>query len=133
MKTIASNAGVEGAVIVGKVEELEDPNMGYDAASGGGGGGEGGLRGWGRLVAGSGARAGGGDGRTRAQTRLSVVLLGGGGGGAAWIYDHDTAACEQMLHVCVCTARQRAVATAPSLLCVCFARWWPPRCCVGLL
>lgn len=34
MKTIASNAGVEGAVIVGKVIEMEDPNMGYDAASG---------------------------------------------------------------------------------------------------
>jgi chaperonin GroEL len=34
MKTIASNAGVEGAVIVGKVEELTDPNMGYDAAAG---------------------------------------------------------------------------------------------------
>jgi chaperonin GroEL len=34
MKTIASNAGVEGAVIVGKVEELEDPSMGYDAATG---------------------------------------------------------------------------------------------------
>ena len=34
MKTIASNAGVEGAVIVGKVEELEDPQMGYDAATG---------------------------------------------------------------------------------------------------
>lgn len=33
MKTIASNAGVEGAVIIGKVEEQEDPNVGYDAAA----------------------------------------------------------------------------------------------------
>jgi len=33
MKTIANNAGVEGAVIIGKVEEHEDPNIGYDAAS----------------------------------------------------------------------------------------------------
>ncbi|EFJ52217.1 hypothetical protein VOLCADRAFT_79395 [Volvox carteri f. nagariensis] len=34
MKTIASNAGVEGAVVVGKVLELEDPAMGYNAATG---------------------------------------------------------------------------------------------------
>ncbi|KAG1672436.1 hypothetical protein FOA52_013222 [Chlamydomonas sp. UWO 241] len=34
MKTIASNAGVEGAVIVGKVLEMEDPDHGYDAATG---------------------------------------------------------------------------------------------------
>ncbi|KAJ9511320.1 hypothetical protein QJQ45_029754 [Haematococcus lacustris] len=34
MRTIANNAGVEGAVIVGKVLEMEDPAMGYDAASG---------------------------------------------------------------------------------------------------
>eukprot|EP00195_Chlamydomonas_chlamydogama_P015198 CAMPEP_0202889864 /NCGR_PEP_ID=MMETSP1392-20130828/417_1 /ASSEMBLY_ACC=CAM_ASM_000868 /TAXON_ID=225041 /ORGANISM="Chlamydomonas chlamydogama, Strain SAG 11-48b" /LENGTH=570 /DNA_ID=CAMNT_0049573293 /DNA_START=61 /DNA_END=1773 /DNA_ORIENTATION=+ len=34
MKTIASNAGVEGAVIVGKVLEMSDPNMGYNAAAG---------------------------------------------------------------------------------------------------
>lgn len=33
MKTIASNAGVEGAVIVGKVEEMPDFAAGYDAAS----------------------------------------------------------------------------------------------------
>lgn len=33
MKTIASNAGVEGAVIVGKVEEMADPSAGYDAAA----------------------------------------------------------------------------------------------------
>ncbi|KAI8474825.1 MAG: chaperonin Cpn60/TCP-1 family [Monoraphidium minutum] len=33
MKTIASNAGVEGAVIVGKVEEMPDFNAGYDAAT----------------------------------------------------------------------------------------------------
>jgi len=33
MKTIASNAGVEGAVIVGKVEEMADFNSGYDAAA----------------------------------------------------------------------------------------------------
>lgn len=33
MKTIASNAGVEGAVIIGKVEEGDDPNTGYDAAA----------------------------------------------------------------------------------------------------
>jgi chaperonin GroEL len=32
MKTIASNAGVEGAVIVGKVEEMPDFSAGYDAA-----------------------------------------------------------------------------------------------------
>ncbi|KAG2483580.1 hypothetical protein HYH03_017587 [Edaphochlamys debaryana] len=34
MKTIASNAGVEGAVIVGKVLEMAEPSMGYNAASG---------------------------------------------------------------------------------------------------
>jgi chaperonin GroEL len=33
MKTIASNAGVEGAVIIGKAEEQTDPNVGYDAAT----------------------------------------------------------------------------------------------------
>jgi chaperonin GroEL len=33
MKTIASNAGVEGAVIIGKVEEHDDPSLGYDAAT----------------------------------------------------------------------------------------------------
>ena len=33
MKTIASNAGAEGAVIVGKVEEMPDFNSGYDAAT----------------------------------------------------------------------------------------------------
>ena len=46
MKTIASNAGVEGAVIIGKVEEQADPSTGYDAATGerGGGGGGGGAQ-----------------------------------------------------------------------------------------
>ncbi|GIL65546.1 hypothetical protein Vafri_19298 [Volvox africanus] len=34
MKTIASNAGVEGAVVVGKVLEFEDPATGYNAATG---------------------------------------------------------------------------------------------------
>ncbi|GLC33441.1 Mitochondrial chaperonin 60 [Pleodorina starrii] len=34
MKTIASNAGVEGAVVVGKVLEIEDPATGYNAATG---------------------------------------------------------------------------------------------------
>ncbi|GFR49009.1 hypothetical protein Agub_g11030 [Astrephomene gubernaculifera] len=34
MKTIANNAGVEGAVVVGKVSEFSDPNMGYNAATG---------------------------------------------------------------------------------------------------
>ena len=34
MKTIASNAGVEGAVIVGKVLEMAEPQMGYNAATG---------------------------------------------------------------------------------------------------
>lgn len=34
MKTIASNAGVEGAVIVGKVLEMSDPSQGYNAATG---------------------------------------------------------------------------------------------------
>ncbi|KXZ54554.1 hypothetical protein GPECTOR_4g619 [Gonium pectorale] len=34
MKTIASNAGVEGAVIVGKVVEMADPAFGYNAATG---------------------------------------------------------------------------------------------------
>lgn len=32
--TIASNAGVEGSVIVGKLLEQEDPDLGYDAAKG---------------------------------------------------------------------------------------------------
>merc|ERR1719453_2426105 len=32
--TIASNAGVEGAVVVGKLLEMDDPNVGYNAASG---------------------------------------------------------------------------------------------------
>ena len=32
--TIASNAGVEGAVIVGKLLEESDPDKGYDAAKG---------------------------------------------------------------------------------------------------
>ena len=32
--TIASNAGVEGAVVVGKLLELDDPDLGYDAAKG---------------------------------------------------------------------------------------------------
>ncbi|KAL6194646.1 hypothetical protein ACLB2K_035727 [Fragaria x ananassa] len=32
--TIASNAGVEGAVIVGKLLEQDDPDLGYDAAKG---------------------------------------------------------------------------------------------------
>ncbi|KAG2327807.1 hypothetical protein Bca4012_036827 [Brassica carinata] len=32
--TIASNAGVEGAVIVGKLLESDDPDLGYDAAKG---------------------------------------------------------------------------------------------------
>lgn len=32
--TIASNAGVEGAVVVGKLLEETDPNKGYDAAKG---------------------------------------------------------------------------------------------------
>lgn len=34
MYTIASNAGVEGAVIVGKLLEQDDPDLGYDAAKG---------------------------------------------------------------------------------------------------
>ena len=34
MRTIASNAGAEGAVVVGKVEELTDVQMGYNAATG---------------------------------------------------------------------------------------------------
>lgn len=33
--TIASNAGVEGAVIVGKLLEQDNPDFGYDAAKGG--------------------------------------------------------------------------------------------------
>lgn len=33
--TIASNAGVEGAVVVGKLLEQDDPDLGYDAAKGG--------------------------------------------------------------------------------------------------
>jgi len=32
--TIASNAGVEGAVIVGKLLEQENTGLGYDAAKG---------------------------------------------------------------------------------------------------
>lgn len=32
--TIASNAGVEGAVVVGKLLEQNDPDQGYDAATG---------------------------------------------------------------------------------------------------
>lgn len=32
--TIASNAGVEGAVVVGKLLEQDDPDFGYDAAKG---------------------------------------------------------------------------------------------------
>lgn len=32
--TIASNAGVEGSVIVGKLLEQENPDFGYDAAKG---------------------------------------------------------------------------------------------------
>ncbi|KAI7743585.1 hypothetical protein M8C21_000784, partial [Ambrosia artemisiifolia] len=32
--TIASNAGVEGAVIVGKLLEQDNPDLGYDAAKG---------------------------------------------------------------------------------------------------
>ncbi|KAG6436936.1 hypothetical protein SASPL_101842 [Salvia splendens] len=32
--TIASNAGVEGAVVVGKLLESENPDLGYDAAKG---------------------------------------------------------------------------------------------------
>jgi chaperonin GroEL (HSP60 family) len=32
--TIASNAGVEGAVVVGKLLEQGNPDLGYDAAKG---------------------------------------------------------------------------------------------------
>lgn len=32
--TIASNAGVEGAVVVGKLLEQDDSDLGYDAAKG---------------------------------------------------------------------------------------------------
>lgn len=32
--TIATNAGVEGAVIVGKLLEQDNPDLGYDAAKG---------------------------------------------------------------------------------------------------
>lgn len=32
--TIACNAGVEGAVVVGKLLEQHDPDLGYDAAKG---------------------------------------------------------------------------------------------------
>lgn len=35
MHTIASNAGVEGAVVVGKLLEQDNPDLGYDAAKGG--------------------------------------------------------------------------------------------------
>ena len=34
MYTIASNAGMEGALIVGKLLEQEDEDLGYDAATG---------------------------------------------------------------------------------------------------
>lgn len=34
MYTIASNAGVEGAVVVGKLLEQDNPDHGYDAAKG---------------------------------------------------------------------------------------------------
>lgn len=34
MHTIASNAGVEGAVVVGKLLEQDNPDLGYDAAKG---------------------------------------------------------------------------------------------------
>ncbi len=34
MNTIASNAGVEGAVVVGKLLEQDNPDLGYDAAKG---------------------------------------------------------------------------------------------------
>lgn len=34
MHTIATNAGVEGAVIVGKLLEQDNPDIGYDAARG---------------------------------------------------------------------------------------------------
>lgn len=32
--TIAANAGVEGAVVVGKLMESDNPDLGYDAAKG---------------------------------------------------------------------------------------------------
>lgn len=35
MHTIASNAGVEGAVVVGKLLEQGNTDLGYDAAKGG--------------------------------------------------------------------------------------------------
>lgn len=34
MHTIASNAGVEGAVVVSKLLEQDNPDLGYDAAKG---------------------------------------------------------------------------------------------------
>ena len=34
MHTIATNAGVEGAVVVGKLLEQDNPDLGYDAAKG---------------------------------------------------------------------------------------------------
>ena len=34
MYTIAANAGVEGAVVVGKLLEQDNPDLGYDAAKG---------------------------------------------------------------------------------------------------
>lgn len=34
MHAIASNAGVEGAVVVGKLLEQDNPDLGYDAAKG---------------------------------------------------------------------------------------------------
>jgi len=33
LRTIASNAGREGAIVIGKVKESKDPNFGFDAAS----------------------------------------------------------------------------------------------------
>jgi hypothetical protein len=34
LMTIASNAGVDGAIIIGKLIEQEDLSLGYDAAKG---------------------------------------------------------------------------------------------------
>lgn len=34
MHTIVSNVGLEGAVVVGKLLEQDDPDLGYDAAKG---------------------------------------------------------------------------------------------------
>src|SRR5213595_2889164 len=33
LRTIASNAGFEGAIVIGKVREAKDPNLGFDAAN----------------------------------------------------------------------------------------------------